>query len=501
MTRRLTFVFAIVLAVPALAGTDHFLTIGGGGGPYNNQASLERNVVFFRRVLADCGLASAPHTVYFACGLEKIRDLQFWDPKIQPPRANLLLARLFGSDDALYQSYRAHDLPDLSGPANRASINKWFANEGQRLADGDRLFVYFTGHGGGGKPPRNTTMDLWYDGGMTVKEFTALLDKLNPKVQVVLIMVQCHSGGFGDVIFKNADAGPVMAEATRCGFFATWHSRLAAGCTPDTAEDNYKDYTTYFYAALTGRTRTGQTLERPDYDGDGRTSMAEAHAYVLLTSDTIDIPMCTSDVLLRQFSKAQAGGGAAQKNLVTASTKFDELLKKATPERRAVLEGLSKALDLKGDDRAADARKLADTINKQRGALDAPGGGGRAGRSKEKSDLRNQIRAKVLARWPEMNNAFHPLTQNALVNESAEIVKLIESQPGYKRWNELNEKDDSRGDKSFDLERKWVKTQRFLYVAETVALEANLPLFASKAVVAKFEAIRAAENATLGATK
>jgi hypothetical protein len=90
---------------------------------------------------------------------------------------------------------------------------------------------------------------------------------------------------------------------------------------------------------------------------------------------------------------------------------------------------------------------------------------------------------------------------NAITNESAEIIKLIETHPAYKRWNELSEKDDTRGDKSFDLERKWVKTQRFLYVAETVALEANLPQFASKAVVAKFEAIRSAENATLGAGK
>jgi hypothetical protein len=499
MIRRIfVALFAVVGTLPALAGTDHFLTIGGGGGPYNNQASLERNVVFFRRVLTDVGLAAAPHTVYFACGLEKIRDLQYWDPNAKIPRANLLLARLFGGDQQLYQNYREHNLPDLSGPANRASLNKWFAGEGAKLVEGDRLFIYFTGHGGGGGPktPRNTTMDLWFDGGMTVKDFTALLDKLNPKVRVVLIMVQCHSGGFGDVIFKNADAGPALAEPVRAGFFATWHDRLAAGCTPDTVEENYKDYTTYFFAALTGKTRTGATLAPPDYDGDGKTSMAEAHAYVLLTSDTIDIPMCTSDVLLRQFSKTKADAKA--KDVVTASTRFDDLLKRATPDRRAVLEGLSKALDLKGDDRAAAARALAETIEKQRKALDAPGGGGRGGRNKERNDLRNQIKARVLARWPEMVNAFHPATQNALNAEADQVVKLIESDPAYKRWNELSERDGSREDKSFDLERKWVKCQRFLYVAETVALEANLGQFANPAVQERFKAIRAAENGTVG---
>jgi hypothetical protein len=494
---------AMTLLTPAAwGGEDHFLTIGGGGSPRNNQLSLERNVVFFRRVLSDCGLAAAPHEVYFASGTERIRDLQVADPNVKPPRANQLLARLWDREDDLYYAYRPHQVSDLNGPANRAAIGEWFKTTGARLADGDRLFVYFTGHGGGGarQTPRNTTMDLWFDGGMTVKEFVALLDKLNPKVQVVLIMVQCHSGGFGDVIFPNADAGPALAEAARCGFFATWHDRLAAGCTPDTQEENYKDYTTYFFAALSGKTRMGLAVERPDYDRDGRTSLAEAHAYVLINSDTIDIPVCTSDVLLRQFSKTR---DAKLKELVTASARFDELLKLASPERRAVLEALSKQLELKGDDRAAAAKTLADSLDKQRRGPDTrpagprgggPGGGPRA----EREQLRNQIRSKVLARWPEISNPYHPAAVAAISKESDEIVKLIEGHPAFARWDKLVARDGEQQDRSFDLERRWVKCQRFLYVAETVALEANLEKFAPKPVQAKYKALRAAEGGALG---
>ena len=43
-----------------------------------------------------------------------------------------------------------------------------------------------------------------------------------------------------------------------------------------------------------------------------------------------------------------------------------------------------------------------------------------------------------------------------------------------------------------------MKCQRFLYVAETVALEANLDKFAGKLVQAKYKSLRAAENGTLG---
>ena len=84
--------------------------------------------------------------------------------------------------------------------------------------------------------------------------------------------------------------------------------------------------------------------------------------------------MCTSDILLRQFSKTR---DEKVKELVTASSKFDQLLKLATPDRRAVLEGLSKQLELKGDDRAAAARTLADSIDKQRKSLDQKQGRGR----------------------------------------------------------------------------------------------------------------------------
>src|SRR5207247_1966972 len=90
---------------------------------------------------------------------------------------------------------------------------------------------------------------------------------------------------------------------SRCGFFATTHDRMAAGCTADVMEESYQDYSTYFFAALDGKTRTGERVTGCDYDGDGVVSWEEAHAYALLTSDTVDISMMTSDNFLRMYSK------------------------------------------------------------------------------------------------------------------------------------------------------------------------------------------------------
>src|SRR5690554_3616895 len=83
------------LITSALRASDHFLTIGGGPSPRNNQASLESNVALFRRTLDDCGLAGAPHEVFFSCGATPMRDVQYLDPAADPPPANLLLSRLF----------------------------------------------------------------------------------------------------------------------------------------------------------------------------------------------------------------------------------------------------------------------------------------------------------------------------------------------------------------------------------------------------------------------
>lgn len=497
-----------VAAAAAGEGRDYFLTIGGGGAPQNNQVSLERNVVYFRQALGDCGLSGAPHDVLFACGTDaSVRDLQFVDPRRQPPRANLLLARLFGSDEALYHSYRAHDLPAVQGPATRAALTTWFQTTGARIADGDRLFVYFTGHGSGGQKaaPRNTTMDLWLDGGMPVREFAGLLDKLSPKVQVVLVMVQCHSGGFADVIFKDGVPGSELSRARRCGFFATWHDRVAAGCTPDTVEENYREYSTYFLAALSGRTRGGKRVPTVDYDGDGRTSLAEAHAYVQLTSDTVDIPVCTSDGLLRQFSRARPGnerpapaaapGGAGE--WVAPSAPFARLCELASPDRRAVLEGLSKVLGLTGDDRAAAARGMAGALERQR--KDVQQQKGVAMRDRE--PLRRGIRGAVLGRWPEMSNAWHSAAQAALAREPEAIVKAIESHGSFAKWDALVAKVDELDDKDTELERKWVKCQRFLYTAESVALEANLERAAPRLVQERYKAMRAAETSFLGSRR
>jgi hypothetical protein len=479
----------LCLCLCPLFASDHFLTIGGGESPTNNQVSLEKNILYLQRFLSDSGLGSMSHDIYFANGKELGRDIQFVDPRTPPPRANALLAQIFDREDNLDASYRAHSIPGVSGAANRASLSKWFENTGSKLTENDRLFIYFSGHGGAGKPTRNTTLALWGEGGMPVKEFVGLLDKLDPKVQVVLIMVQCHAGGFADVIFKDANAGTQMSSANRCGFFATSAERMAAGCTSDIDEDNYREYSTYFFSALYGRTRTGQSVPRPDYNADGHVSLAEAHAYVQITSDTIDIPLATSDIFLRSCSKADKG----KAEMINAEDDIETLLGNSRPEQRAVIDELSKQLELKQEGRMFETKNLAGKFEKDRKDLDQQ----KRRLQRDLGGLRGAIQSTVKQKWPELANPWHPRIAEILSKEGDDVVKTIETHPRFKRFDELSHEIDGLSARNMDLERKWVKCQRLMQTLQSIALAANLERVATPELQEKYKEIVREENCLL----
>ena len=228
----------------------HFLILGGGYSPSGNQVSLEKNVLYFRRVLGELDLLKAPRHLFFADGRDKGRDLQFMDPAFEIPEVNRALAELLGSTKGIANQYRSNGLAP-NGPSSLAGIDKWLNQTGSKLKKDDQLLIYFTGHGGKGdkKYPHNTTVYLWNNQKVKMSDFTKRLDKLPVDTPVVMVMVQCYSGGFANVIFKDGDPKKGMAEHSRAGFFATVHNRVAAGCTPDIREENYQEYSTNFWEA------------------------------------------------------------------------------------------------------------------------------------------------------------------------------------------------------------------------------------------------------------
>src|SRR5262249_44599783 len=156
--------------------------------------------------------------------------------------------------------------------------------------------------------------------------------------------------------FNEGDPQKGISPANRCGFFATVHNRPAAGCTPDIDEENYQEYSSSFWAAIGGHSRTGQTVAPRDCNADGRISFAEDHGFTLLNSSTIDIPVKTSDAFLRAFSKTKADD---MPDLITADAQYERLAELASPVERTVLDGLCQELSLAGAERSKETRELA----------------------------------------------------------------------------------------------------------------------------------------------
>jgi hypothetical protein len=493
----LTIVLLLNIA-PAI-GEDHFLTIGGGYSPTGNQISLEKNVLMFRSMVNESYGADVVHDVLFADGDHPGRDIQFQDPNFKIPPAQLLLAEVNRQTRYLNLQYRSNEIENVRAGTSKENIEKWFKEVGAKLDDGDRLFIYVTAHGGKStdkKQPFNTGLYLWNNKRLPMVDFATMLDTVPDNVPVVVVMVQCYSGGFADIIFEKGQAKNGMSSHNRCGFFATVHNRVAAGCTPDINEANYQEYSSYFFSALRGVSRAGEPITDCDYDQDQRVSFEEAHAYALLESNTIDISVKTSDAFLREHSRTKPDSkkGDDDRELTTLDADYEKILESASPAQRAVLEGLSTQLNLAKPKRAAEARERASAIAKQKKEID----GKKRKKDAEYAGLCRSVLGTLRTKWPELANRWHPQVDKLLRENADELVKTANAHPNFTKLKTVRAEIAKLSKQKMDLDRDWVKTQRIVRTLENVVSAANLPQIADESVVKDFERLRAAERQFFG---
>ncbi|HEY3783106.1 MAG TPA: hypothetical protein VGL56_18670 [Fimbriimonadaceae bacterium] len=319
------------VAVPhqtAVASQLHVLIVGGGPDPQNNQVAIESNVRYVARLLP----ADTSTRILFANGNPKAKNVQ-WE------------------DDNGKKNYREPDLPRLDGPSELYNVKQEISTiaDSAQTNPQNPVLLYFTGHGSPNTMSRyqNNQYDLWNDQILSVKDFSSSLAKFPSTTPIAVVMVECFSGSFGNILFQNGDPNGAPTQSNICGFFASVDRRMAAGCTPEIHEKNYKDFTGYFFAALTGMDRMGQPVAGADYNHDGKIGMSEAYCYSLIHDDSIDTPVCTSDVFLRRFVKLP--------DKEVMATPFSRVVSWATPGQSAALNALSDDLHLSGEDRLGQA--------------------------------------------------------------------------------------------------------------------------------------------------
>lgn len=476
--RTCTAVALIVMTSFQFARGENFvLTIGGGYEPSGNQASLEKNVLLFQRVLAGQDGRVARHDVFFADGGDKGKDLQVHDPS-QVPLPNRLMAEFFGSTRDLGLTYRNHRVPGVRGATTPTNIKKWFADVGPQMRPGDKLTIYVTAHGDESRDnddEYNTSIAMWDKTSMKVPQLARLLDGLDPAVDVVVVMVQCYTGGFSHLIYRGGDPSLGISPQKRVGFFATVHDRPAAGCTPSVDEADYVEYSTYFWAAIAGKDRMGQPIERPDYDGDGRVSLEEAHAYTILNAITIDVPVKTSGEYLSQASKF----GDSKDRLLENDVPYSTVLKYASPIQNHVLEKLSEQLELRGDNRLVSAWEKT-RVDRRR----------RRSSPQTSTATKNRIASDLRRRWPELANTMNPISIELLTTRQEEFVDAVQEHSQYGKYKQQTEQRRATPDEQTTR----AQYERFLRVADNVLLAENLRRMNKPDRVKEYEQILAAER-------
>ncbi len=509
-------VVLLTCASTSSSATDYFLTIGGGYNPMGNQASLEANILFFQQVLRERHGEPRSHDIFFADGNDEQPDLQVLaakKPKEDLP-ATELLAAIHRRREPERLEYRNHRVPQINGPLDPAMIHASLTKIAKSTRDGDRVIIYVTAHGSVGPEnnPYNTTIDCWDEKKITAREFTRWLSELPATIPVVMVTAQCYCGGFSHTIFEDLDQTKGLAPQLRAGFFAQQHDLPAAGCRPDIEHD--EEFSSYFWGAIAGRSRTGVPIANCDVNGDGIISFAEAYAYAVIAGETIDIPLRTSDTLLRTYSRMSVtadesappasessetadgeGSPRAQTQTSRLAGSLQDFLDLGRPVSDRIVIGLGRGLGFTLDSDAADVvaaynKHRRGTRNQSRGQRRRPGGG------------RRELLQEVAKKWPELGDERHWEESPLLKAENQEqLLKELQELPSWKAFDQRRRQMAEATEQAAQHELREVKFRRLINTLESIVLEQNLPKVAKPEIVSHYHRLISLEESALSDRK
>lgn len=327
---------ASVFAATLVATSLRALIVGGGPDLKHNQVAIESNVRYVGRLLPK----DTESRVLFADGSNTNETVLYLDSRGQ-------------------SRYRAPQLYRLDGPARKANVLDEYAALTTAMQANPKtpVLLYFTGHGSPNTASQytNNPFDLWGSEKISVQELAGAIRSMPKSTPVALVMVECYSGAFANLLFEGGDPTGALREHNLAGFYAAVPQRMAAGCTPEVNEANYRDFTSYFFAALSGTDRLGNPVTGADYDKNGKVGMNEAYIYTIIHDESIDTPVCTSDAFLRRF--------VTTPDPEIMSTKYSDVEKWAGAAQLEALRYLSSALGLDTDDRLSVAYNRFRSIN------------------------------------------------------------------------------------------------------------------------------------------
>lgn len=327
---------AAAAGVPAGFPRVRALLINGGGERARNFQSHLLHVQELVRLLVRNGVAAHDIVVFASDGDNPSPDLAVRDMETEPDFwliEDVWPGTLLGNR-VRYENTSVDGV--LHRPAKKKALRQWIERQRSGFRAGDILLVYVTDHGSKNKADlANNGIVLWGEE-LSVNELRELLALLPETVRVVMVMSQCFSGSFAHLM--SAEPGATTPSGNICGYFSAPADRFAYGCYPENL----------------GKAQVGHGFRFIDALGD-LGSLPRAHASVLVTDDTPDVPHRTSDVYLEGVLRREA-----ERRGSTIDAVVDGLLRDAwrdTARFRMDIELLDRMADTFG---GARPRSLAD---------------------------------------------------------------------------------------------------------------------------------------------
>ncbi len=449
---------AIPVLDPGVAAS--WIAAASGATPELNQVSIEQDIALAAEVLGPGG------RVLFGSGPDT-PTVQVLGEHLEPDPVRLALGDLFAPRGGRELRYRPTVLSGVEPATAEAVLG---ALDHALAGSAEPLLLYLAGHGNIGEQPRHNTISLWAQSALDVATLAAHLDT-SPR-PVRLVVTTCFSGGFAEVVFRGADEALGAAGGPRCGLFAAPWDLEATGCDPNPDRAAQQGYGLHLLNALRGRDRLARPLPRAalDLDGDGAISLLEAHTRVRIASSTADVPTTTAERWLRHAAPARGPSAPV-----------------ALPEEDAVVEALGRRLGLEGEEAMAhlELQRLGDDIEVVlRELQDA---------QRQEEDAYRRAAAELLARWPTLDDPWHPDQARVLERERGAIAEHLERSARYAAYLDARDEVERLGVRLWDLRRRSAPYERLSRALDNRALAGRLKAAGGESW-AVFERILACER-------
>ena len=454
------------------SGADSVIVqIGGGDHIDNSQGQIEDNVIWLNRILRKTGM---PLYNYFAAGKKGEKDVSLFvekelDGQIMP------LSRVFGDPAYERVKYRQNLVPDLAGSMYKDEITESLTSLLGRLSQQQDFLLIYNGHGNPDEADiRNNYVKIWGRDKLTVGDFDSLFDRAPDGITIRYIFPQCYSGGFYHLIFENPQSSK-LSKQNRCGFMAESPYEESEGCSLSTNKEEYRDYSTYFFAPLNGKTRTGGELPvAPDLNDDGVVSFSESHIYAIKAGRSKDLSRSTSEIYLEEWMPWYLRWGRAE---VTFQSTYRDIA-----EYVANRDGLE-----------LNERALNKARGELRGRLDDLRHAAREC-DKEAKDLAQRLKEDAEKSWPEL---LHPYTSDyikLIESESEAITDHITSREDYPALVDAQDRCAVNGKQNLELERELAQVEKILRYMKLSNIKYYFDRFASESEKADYQALLQCEE-------